>query len=101
MLTPVKGQSWLDELRCNRQLPEYPVIAEDWFVPNIWGDGDINERYDGWLHKPQYRIVQIDNSVVSPFFVFDETIDRDFVGNYPTLEEAHTQGQKAAGCVWI
>lgn len=91
----------LSDYVCNRSLPSYPIIWDDWFVPNIWEDGDINGRYDGWLHKPQYRIVQIYNPIIAPFFVFDETIDRDFVGNYSTLEEAHQAGCEAVGCTWV
>jgi hypothetical protein len=87
----------LSDYVCNRSLPDYPVIDDKWYVPNIWNDGDIKARYDGWLNKPQYRIVQIEHSVVAPYFVFDETEGRDFVGNYSTLEEAHDAGCKACG----
>lgn len=87
----------LSDYCCNRSLPSYPVINDEWYVPNIWNDGDIGNRYDGWLYKPQYRIVRVDNNVIASFFVFDETEDRDFVGNYSSLEDAHNAGCEACG----
>lgn len=92
---------FLSNYICNRSLPSYQILSDDWFVPNIWAENqDIDGRYDGWLNKPQYRIVQVDNPIIAPYFVFDETVDRDFVGNYSTLEEAHLEGCRAVGCIW-
>lgn len=93
---------FLSDYVCDRSLPSYQILFDDWFRPNIWAENqDIDGRYDGWLNKPQYRIVKIGSSVMASYFVFCETVDRDFVGNYSTLEEAHQAGQKSVGCVWI
>lgn len=92
---------FLSDYICNRELPSYPVLSDDWFVPNIWVENqDIEGKYHGWLHKPQYRICQVNLSAF-PFAVFDESEDRDFIGFYSNLEEAHQAGQKSVGCTWL
>lgn len=87
---------FLSDYVCNRSLPSYQIISDDWFRPNIWGDGDIGDRYDGWLNKPQYRIVEVNLSAF-PFAVFDESVDRNFIGLFSTVEDAHNAGEKACG----
>lgn len=86
----------LSDYRCKRKLPEYKVINDDWYVPNIFDDEDIDRRYDGWLYKPQYRIVEI-NLKTAPYAVFDETQDRKFIGLFDSMEKAHVAGEKACG----
>ena len=86
--------SLLSNYCCDRALPSYEVTSDNWYVPNIWGDGEVGDRYDGWLNKPQYRIVKIQLTAF-PYAVFNETVDRTFVGFFSTVEDAHNAGEKA------
>lgn len=94
--------TYSSDYACEESLPNYEIIDDQWFIPNIWGEDDdenYQRKYDGWLNKPQYRILtiqQIKGVFRIPYIVLNETYDRSYVGSYSCLEEAHKAGKDAA-----